>query len=77
MTGTLRSQPGCALTCGAALAAAAWCGSAPLAVAADVFNTRSQVTAGPATPLLNDAADPSHAVYVIRLDLPDIEEYYE
>jgi outer membrane protein len=27
-------------------------------VAADVFNTRSQVTAGPATPLLNDAADP-------------------
>ncbi len=26
---------------------------------------------------LTDPADPGHAVYVIRLDLPDIEEYYE
>ena len=26
---------------------------------------------------LTDAADASHAVYVIRLDLPDIEDYYE
>lgn len=26
---------------------------------------------------LTDAADPGHAVYVIRLDLPDIEEYYK
>jgi len=25
---------------------------------------------------LTDPADPSHALYVIRLDLPDIEEYY-
>lgn len=26
---------------------------------------------------LADSADPGHAVYVIRLDLPDIEEYYK
>ena len=25
---------------------------------------------------LSDPADPGHAVYVIRLDLPDVEEYY-
>ena len=25
---------------------------------------------------LTDPADPSHAIYVIRLDLPDVEEYY-
>jgi hypothetical protein len=25
---------------------------------------------------LTDPADSSHAIYVIRLDLPDIEEYY-
>ena len=25
---------------------------------------------------LADLADPTHAIYVIRLDLPDIEEYY-
>ncbi len=25
---------------------------------------------------LTDPADPGHAVYVIRLDLPDIEQYY-
>ena len=26
---------------------------------------------------LTDAADPEHASYVIRLDLPDVETYYE
>jgi hypothetical protein len=26
---------------------------------------------------LTDPADPGHAIYVIRLDLPDIEECYE
>jgi len=26
---------------------------------------------------LTDPADAGHAVYVIRLDLPDVEEYYE
>jgi hypothetical protein len=26
---------------------------------------------------LTDPADSSHAVYVIRLDMPDIEQYYE
>jgi hypothetical protein len=26
--------------------------------------------------LLLDLVDPSHAVYVIRLDLPDVDEYY-
>ena len=25
---------------------------------------------------LTDRADPSHAIYVIRLDLPDVKEYY-
>jgi hypothetical protein len=26
---------------------------------------------------LTDAADPGHAIYVIRLDLPDVEDYYK
>ncbi len=26
---------------------------------------------------LPDPADPGHAIYVIRLDLPDVERYYE
>jgi hypothetical protein len=26
---------------------------------------------------LTDPADTSHAIYVIRLDLPDVEEYYQ
>jgi hypothetical protein len=26
---------------------------------------------------LTDLADPGHAAYVIRLDLPDVEEYYK
>ena len=26
--------------------------------------------------VLTDPADPTHAIYVIRLDLPDIEQYY-
>lgn len=26
---------------------------------------------------LTEPADPAHAVYVIRLDLPDIEDYYQ
>ena len=26
---------------------------------------------------LTDPADPGHAIYVIRLDLPDVEEYYK
>jgi hypothetical protein len=26
---------------------------------------------------LTDPAQPGHALYVIRLDLPDVEEYYE
>jgi hypothetical protein len=26
---------------------------------------------------LNHPADPGHAIYVIRLDLPEVEEYYQ
>ena len=26
---------------------------------------------------LTDSTEPGHAVYVIRLDLPDVEDYYE
>jgi hypothetical protein len=34
------------------------------------------IRAGERVRFLTDPADPGHAVYVIRLDLPDIEDYY-
>ncbi len=34
------------------------------------------VRTGERVRFLVDPADPGHAVYVIRLDLPDVEEYY-
>jgi hypothetical protein len=35
------------------------------------------VRTGERVRFLADPADPGHAVYVIRLDQPDIEQYYE
>ena len=35
------------------------------------------IRAGERVRFLTDPADPGHAVYVIRLDLPDVEEYYK
>jgi hypothetical protein len=34
------------------------------------------VRTGERVRFLTDPGDPGHAVYVIRLDLPDVEEYY-
>jgi hypothetical protein len=35
------------------------------------------IRAGERIRFLTDSSDPSHAGYVIRLDLPDVEEYYQ
>lgn len=43
------------------------------AIVTEGFRT---VRTGERVRFLADPADPGHAIYVIRLDLPDVEEYY-
>jgi hypothetical protein len=44
---------------------------------ADIVTEGSRtIRTGERVRFLTDPADPAHAIYVIRPDLPDIEEYY-